>query len=212
MSNSEQLLLPFAPTNVTHANRDWLGLQIDHRQFLNALQDEWLCPLPEHHVGEYLAIGSFAEEPKGRSQQPTNLIKVSLQFETRLLPKLTIYAWSAGVWNQAAVDSLPSDVEFVFVPGAIPIFAVTRIVVGSAEERARLLGFNVRNVSNLSMPDVAVDVDEARILQSGATDEPNVDAKGITFPEDYGPVRGSVTMAVWAVPRVDPWFDHSRCK
>jgi alkylated DNA repair dioxygenase AlkB len=205
MNNFEQLLLEFAPTNAALAGRDWLGLQIDHRQFLDAQQEEWLCPSPDLR-GRILAIASFAEEPKGTAQQPSGLITVSLGFQPRLLPKLTVPFRLAGVWREGRIDSLPPDVEFVFWPGALPLFAVTRIIVPSAEERARLLGL-VRQVSNVSVPDVAIDVDQLRVHKCRGTDVPNIGARGIGFTEEYGLVRGATTMAVWAVPRVDPWFE-----
>ena len=99
MSKSEQLLLPF-PTNAALADRNWLGLQIDHRQFLDALQEEWLCPLSDQS-GRTLAVASFAEERKEAAQQASNFITMSLRFEVRLLPKLTVPVRSAGVWQLA---------------------------------------------------------------------------------------------------------------
>jgi len=205
MNTSEQVLLPFATTKPALACRDWLGLQIDHRQFLDALQDEWLNPSLDGH-GRILAIGSFAEERKGTIKQANTLINLSLQFEPALLPKLTVPVQLNGKWHRARIDSLPANAEFVFWPGAIPLFAVGRITVHSAEERARFIGL-ARQVSNVSVPDAAIDVDQAGDLRHPGTDLPNIDTRGISFADDYGLVRGATTMAVWAVPRVDPWFD-----
>jgi hypothetical protein len=77
--------------------------------------------------------------------------------------------------------------------------------VHSVEERARLLGL-VRQVSNVSLPDAAIDVDQARVNNHHYIDLPKVHARGIRFAEEYGLVRGATTMAVWAVPHVDSWF------
>lgn len=205
MKNSEQLLLPFEPRDAPLTGGRWLGLQIDHRQFLDALQEEWLLPSPADG-GRILAVASFAEEPKATSQQIATLISVRLRFELNSLPLLTVAVLSAGRWSQVRLDSLPSDAELVFWPGALPLFALAQITVGSAEERARLLGL-VRQVSNVSLPDAAIEVDERRRPTHSDTVLPDVDVRGIEFTEEYGLVRGATTMAVWAIPRVDPWFD-----
>ncbi|HZZ80803.1 MAG TPA: alpha-ketoglutarate-dependent dioxygenase AlkB [Gemmataceae bacterium] len=205
MNNSEQLLLPFAPTKSAIASRGWVGLQIDHRQFLDALQDEWLSPLPDQH-GRLLAFTSFAEESKATSEQHSNLITVSLCFSLHLLPRRNIPVLVDGVWHEATVDSIPSETDFVFWLGAIPLFAVTRIIVRSAEERARLLGL-IKQVSNVSMPDATIDIDTVSVRDHRGSEMPKDEATGISFARDYGLVRGAMTMAVWAVPRVDPWFD-----
>jgi len=159
MSNPKQRLPHFAPSRTAYADPHWMGLQIDHRQFLDALQDELLCPSAER-CGRMLGLSSFIKEHKGTDSKPGNWIAVSLFFDLCLLPVVTVSVRVAGMWQKAKIDSLPADVEVVFWPGAIPLFAVSRISVKSAEERARRIGL-AQHVSNVSMPDVAVEVRQA---------------------------------------------------
>src|SRR5262249_37229415 len=122
----------FAPSASVLPDRRWLGLQIDHRQFLDALQDDWLRPATDRH-GRMLRVDGYSEDEEP-SKKTGNLISVSLCFDIRLLPNLTVLIWCAGVWKEARPDLIPSNVEFVFWPGAIPLFAVSRIYVKTTEE------------------------------------------------------------------------------
>ena len=57
------------------------------------------------------------------------------------------------------------------------------------------------------MPDASVDSNQDKVYSLRDIDVPNVAERGISFPEEYDLVRGATTMSMWAVPRVDPWFD-----
>lgn len=203
MKNYEQTLLPFNSPDEKVNGKGWLGLQIDHRQFLDAMQDEWLLPRPGE-TGRILSTGSYAEQ--AYEPRSANSINVRLRFDPSRLPRLTVPVQLGGTWERAPIDALPSKVGLTFWPGAIPLFAVTKITVTSAEERARLLGLS-RQASNISTPLVDVEPGRVEFTQLPLPSDIKSDDRGISLSDHYSLVRGASTMAVWAIPRVDPWLD-----
>lgn len=204
MSTSEQRRFLFAPTALVAANGHWFGLEVHHREFLDALADEWLVPA-SGSGGRILGISSFAKKCHESTQTSSNPILVRLCFDRRLLPNLTVPIRTNGTWRECALDAIPSDAQAILWPGSIPVFALSRISVNSTEERARLMGLT-KQVSNLSMPNLEIEVNEQK-ANVDSTDLPSSHLKGVTITAEYGRIRGATSMAVWAIPRVDPWFD-----
>src|ERR1700745_465721 len=65
----------------------WLGVSIDHRSLLEALQDNWLRP-PGDRSGYLLGMGAFAEEElESQSEHP---IFVRLKFDPSRLPEIRV--------------------------------------------------------------------------------------------------------------------------
>ena len=184
-------------------NSFWLGLSIDHRLLFDALQDDWLRPR-DGTTGHLLGIRSFAAE---EFESSDHRILVRLKFDPEHLPRIRVCRRRKSKWLVGKIDShrIAAD-EAVFWPGPLPTFAITELLVASAEERARLAGL-ARQVSNVSLPV------EPRVLRSGEDVTlgkkplPDQALGGIKLPPDMDAVRGAMAMAAWAVPRVDPWLD-----
>ena len=181
----------------------WLGLSIDHRLLFDALQDDWLRPC-DGKTGWLFGICSFAEDVFESSD---HRILVRLKFDPERLPRISVCQRRGSKWLVGKIDSHRSVTgEAVFWPGPIPTFAISELLVASTEERVRLAGL-ASQVSNVPFPV------EPRVLRSGEDvtlgDKPlpRQTLAGIKLPQDMDAVRGAMAMAVWAVPRVDPWLD-----
>ena len=75
------------------------------------------------------------------------------------------------------------------------------------EERARLLGL-ARGVSNVELPTGVPIVVDNRGEDNFEPDDPPPDTTcAFTLPDDEDAIHGAMTMAMWAVPRIDPWLD-----
>jgi alkylated DNA repair dioxygenase AlkB len=209
--SSDQLPMDFvAPQEEDdHTHREdngplWLGLSLDHRALFEALQDDWIRPT-EGAPGRVLGVRAFANE--GVQSANGHRILVRIKFDLERLPRMPVYRRRAGEWVICAITCHEVDDPAVFWPGPLPTFAISELLVASDEESSRLAGL-ARQVSNVPLP-VAPRVlrsgeDDASIPQSAA---PSETLAGIGLPPEMDAVRGAMAMAMWAVPRVDPWLD-----
>ena len=95
--------------------------------------------------------------------------------------------------------------------GASSCFAISGLEVTKEEERARLKGM-ARQFSNVELPDVPVAVRAVPELASVTAGNvapipPAFDTCKLDIPTEVDPLHGAMSMAVWAVPRIDPWLD-----
>ena len=183
----------------------WLGLVTDHRRLFDALQDGWLRPL-EQPAGILVGIGRYAPERNTTSASHPILVRMRLNVEK--LPALAVNVYREGRWTPSPLDALGSSDEALYWPGVLPTFAISDLLVSTEEERARLTGM-ARRVSNVELPEDVVRVD----VESGKTIEPDVPLPEtevlprlwVSSREDA--IHGAMSMAVWAVPRIEPWLD-----
>jgi alkylated DNA repair dioxygenase AlkB len=199
VSRREETEPPLSPTVAL-----WFGLSIDHRTLLEALQDNWLRPRGDR-PGYLLGVGAFAEE--GLGSQSEHPILVRLKFDPARLPEIRILQRVDSEWVISLPDSKDMSGKVVFWPGALPTFAISEVLVSNSEHSARLNGL-VRQVSNLTLPALprVVRYDQEPIIREDLpTDHHGL--SGIVLPKEMDRVRGSVAMALWAIPRVDPWLD-----
>lgn len=181
----------------------WLGVSIDHRTLLEALQDNWLRPR-EHRSGYLLGVGAFAEEElESQSEHP---IFVRLKFDPSRLPEIRVLQCVDSEWQVSSLAPKDKSSKIMFWPGALPTFAISELLVSNAEQSARLNGL-VRQVSNLTLPVAprVVNSDQEPIVRERGPSTPGL--SGIVIPKEMDRVRGSVAMALWAIPRVDPWLN-----
>src|SRR6185369_5220662 len=181
----------------------WLGLSIDHRTLLEALQDNWLRPRGDR-PGYLLGVDAFAEEAlESQSEHP---ILVRLKFDPARLPEIQVLRRIDSEWLISLPDSKDQSGKVMFWPGALPTFAISEVLVSNAENIARLNGM-VRQVSNLTLPALpqVVRSDQETIIRESLPSDQGL--SGIVLPKEMDRVRGSVAMALWAIPRVDPWLN-----
>lgn len=181
----------------------WLGLIMDHRRLFDALQDGWLRPL-EPPTGVLIGIGKYA--PERNTTSASHPILVRLKLDVAKLPALDVNVLRGGRWTSSHLDTLGSSDKALYWPGVIPTFAISDLLVSTEEERVRLTGL-ARRISNVELPKDMVGVDTG----SGETfmldvPLPEIPTK-LDVPSGEDAIHGAMSMAVWAVPRIDPWLD-----
>ena len=176
---------------------------MDHRRLFDALQDGWLRPL-EPSAGVLVGIGKYASEQSSASA--SHPISVRMKLDVAKLPTLDVNALRGGRWTSSHLDALESSDEALYWPGVLPTFAVSDLLVSTEEERVRLTGM-ARRVSNVELPEEMVRVDAG----SGDTFDLDVPLPEVPprldVPSGEDAIHGAMSMAVWAVPRIDPWLD-----
>jgi alkylated DNA repair dioxygenase AlkB len=206
-ANQLPMFAPPQEVNGTPRGEDapplWLGLSIDHRTLFEGLQDDWLRPR-EGAAGHVLGVRAFANEAIQTANGHRILVRI--KFDPARLPHIPVYRRHAGEWVIASITSDEADDPSVFWPGLLPTFAISELIVTSNEECSRLasLARQVSNVPLLVAPRVLRSGEDVSVPHSAP---PSGKLSGIALPPEMDAVRGAMTMAMWAVPRVDPWLD-----
>lgn len=172
-----------------------LALSLDHRAWLSFLADEWCMPANEPAL--YLAVNKPLER-----KIPEDRIAVTVWFDPNLLPLIKVLRYRNRAWANGLID-LTKDTKICW-PSALPLFAVKHFCVKSESDRERLIAM-VQGFSNLALPEQPIIVaDEVTQAFNPPKKSPSTPA----FPPDHwNAVRGAATMAVWAIPTIDPWLD-----
>ena len=179
-----------------------LGLVVDHRRLLSAIGEGWLRPL-EGSAGHFLGVGNCVREASpSNSRHP---IHVHLTLSASKLPDLEIHIFRASKWVNGHLQDLFSA-DGLFWPGALPTFAISSLSVSTEEERTRLIGMT-RSVSNVDLSEIRIDVVDEFDDRPSATEPPADLTAGLVVPDVEDSIRGAMTMALWAVPRIGPWLD-----
>ena len=125
---------------------------------------------------------------------------------TEMLPAVDVQVLRGRQWVSSRIEEFESSDSAMYWPGALPTFSILEISVASEEELARLEGLS-QAVSNVDLLDVPLRI--AKIGQGGFesdTDLPQITTKPV-IPDSVDAIHGSLSMAVWGVPRIDPWLD-----
>ena len=183
---------------------EWYGLVVDNRQLFDALQDGWLRPVAPQ-TGLLVGVDSFVREP---DQAPGNRIPIRVRFDTAKLPDLAVNVFRGDHWCSLRRSHVMASDPYVYWPGVLPTSAIRDLSVASDEHRIRLLSM-ARRASNIAVPDVLTS--DIAHDPGGETLQPPTllpeTAPGIAIPAAGDAIRGAMTMALWAVPRIDPWLD-----
>jgi len=184
----------------------WLGLATDHRRLFDSLQDGWLHPLPSR-TGVLVGIGTYAREQN--TTQTDHLIQVCIRLDMQKLPDLEVEVLRGKKWVRSCLDKLESSDEALFWPGVLPTFAISDLLVSTDEERARLIGLT-QITSNVGLPvaEVSVGSKSEEYLEPAVPPEPEVYERTakLAVPSGADAIHGAMSMAVWAVPRIEPWL------
>ena len=198
-----QIAMPLPPTDEQASEAHWLGLATDHRRLFDALQDGWLRPMMPQ-AGILAGVGRYiAERNPNRDGHP---IPVHIALDASKLPDLRVVAFRSGRWESRSIREIESLDTALYWPGVLPTFAIREIVVSTEEERMRLAGM-ARFASNLILPEEAIRIGPAPADISRPEGCPYDVTGQLTILGNEDAVRGAMTMAVWAVPRIDPWLD-----
>lgn len=201
MNPVQQLDMSYSP-RASRTERKKLGLALSHRYFFDSLQDEWIVP-SEEKAGFILGHGSFV---RAGYVQSRNQIDVYIELEPSRLAGSSVLLRRDHRWIEGSLASLSAEDEAVFLPGAVSTFAISKLIVDSVEARARLIAM-ARQLSNLTLPEVELVVSDDHVTLENV-DQPRGRAfPGIDILSGVDATRGAITMALWAVPRIDPWLD-----
>ena len=176
----------------------WLGLVTSHRRLFDASQDGWLRPLSRSCF--LLGQESFVSEefPAGR-----NFVQVRLAFDVDKLPFPDI---RKDLDHCAAGSNNGEEPRVVHWRAPIPLYAVKTVEVSSVEKKTHLLAM-AGQFSNVSLSDADVTVNDF-VVQSPAVGGPSTtETQWLELPETLNAIQGAMAMAVWAVPRVEPWIE-----
>ena len=185
----------------------WYGLALSHRRLIDALQSGWLLPPPEVNVHR-LGAGRLVQEPV---EMGKHTILVRLCFDAKKLQD--IHEWALRGETKVTPISTefgPEEDEW-FWPGALPTYAIRELSVSTEEERIRINGF-VKQLSNVEFP-VAVNAAQKEDVVQGSLpiSPPSIKQPDkqslIEIPTEMDAIQGAMAMAVWSVPRIDPWLD-----
>ena len=177
----------------------WLGLASDNRRLFEGLQDGWLQPLPSR-TGSLVGVNAYRRE---HQEADGNRIPVRIQIDVAKLPNLKVVAFRNNKWRYMTLSQVAATDAAVFWPGVLPLISACNLTVSSDEQRVRLLSIGKR-ISNIEVPDVSVDSDNVEPTQLPVP-PPEVDAE-LVIPAEEDSIRGAMSMALWAVPRIDPWM------
>ena len=197
-----QIAMPFSDAGARQRRGRWLGLATDHRRLFGALADGWLLPL-QSRAGVLIGVGAYAVEPSDAPRG--HPIAVRIRLDAAKLPALAVSVRRGERWVSSRLGEFEATDAALYWPGALPVFAFSGISVSTEEERRRLEGL-ARNVSNVHLAATAlgVDADAEGTVEPDAL--PDV-SRAFVIPDDEDAIHGAMSMAVWAVPRIDPWLD-----
>ena len=180
-----------------------LGLMVEHRRLFGALSAGWLYPLAPD-VGQVVGVGSVVRTPVQAASRHAICVRLSLDIGK--LPDLEMPIFRKGEWTFGRLVDIQLSDEAVYWPGAIPAFAISSVSVSSAEERHRLIGM-ARAVSNVDFSDFPIDIADTDDECVHASGPPCETKDELAVPPCQDAIFGGLTMAVWAVPRIEPWMD-----
>ena len=181
----------------------WVGIATTHRRLFDALQDGWYRPLPPRG-GLLVGVDSYTLEHDAMSGPST--IPVRIRLNPTKLPNLDVSIYRDSRWVPSQLEAVASTDVAILWPGALPTFAISELSVETEEKRARLTGL-ARRVSNAALPEVPIRVSSALSETIGSDlSIPDVPAQ-LIVPREEDAAHGAMSMAVWGVPRIDPWLD-----
>ena len=176
----------------------WLGLVTSHRRLFDAGQDGWLRPSPLSCF--LLGRESFVSEelPAGR-----NVIPIRLTFDVNKLPFPDA---RKDLERSAAGNNDGDEPQAIHWRAPIPLYAVRKVEVSSSEQKTRLLAM-AEQFSNVCLPSPEAEVDDFAPPSPVAGGSAGPEVHSLELPETVNAIQGAMAMAVWAVPRVEPWIE-----
>ena len=207
----EESVIPGQPAMGSPADRDWLGVVVDHHRLFDGLAAGWLRASPGS--GFLLGVGAYAAN--GRAPESGRRMLVFVRFDRATLPQIEIPVFAADGWTRRSLGRVGGADRFLYWPGALPAFGITGLSVATNDEGVRLAAL-ARQISNVELP-MEPEVVESAEDDSAAPPCSEEDAAGVSdgiaalFSErnrsEADAAHGAMSLAIWAVPRNDRWFD-----
>ena len=179
----------------------WLGLVTSHRRLFDASQGGWMRP-PSRSCF-LLGHESFVSEEFSTGR---NIVPVRLALDVNKLPFPDA---RKDLERGAAENDDGDEPRVVHWRAPIPLYAVKKVEVSSIEQKTRLLAM-AGQLSNVSLPVPEVEVGDFAVPSSEAGGPATPETQSLELPESLNAIQGAMAMAVWAVPRVEPWIEVLR--
>lgn len=204
-------VIPGESAMAAPADGDWLGVVVDHHRLFDGLAAGWLRASPG--AGFVVGVGAYAAN--GRTSESGHRMPVFVRFDRATLPEIEIPVFAADGWTRRSLRRIGAADRFLYWPGALPTFGITGLSVSTKDRGARLAAL-ARQVSNVELP-VEPEVVEIPEDESAPPAFPGggvagaLEAPAAVFSErnrtEADAAHGAMSLAVWAVPRNDRWFD-----
>ncbi len=182
----------------------WMGLVMNHRQVFDALDSGWLSPLLPS-AGVLLSVEAYVSEQEAPAT--AHSIRVGVKLDVQKLPDLDVQILCGKEWKSSRLSKIDLvEKQLVYWPGVLPTFAISDLTVETKEESIRLKGLaKMSSTIDLSSDSISIGVVHEEKIESDIPSD-NKDA-GLNVPGDANAIHGALSMAVWAIPLVDPWMD-----
>ncbi len=177
-----------------------------HRRLFEALEDGWFRPKPEDSG---LLFGLRQQVKENIVDCGQHAIEVHIKLDKNKLPLLKPLVLRNNHWEQFDFNNEYHGNEFIWWPGPYPVFAISSLAVNSEEELVRLKKLS-KIFSNIKLPDVPITIDPKPCV-STTPDPPQDSSSELVLDSDLDSIHGALTMAVWAVPRIEPWLRFLEC-
>lgn len=204
-------MVPGETAMAAPADRDWLGVVVDHHRLFDGLAGGWLRASSD--PGFLVGVGTYAAN--GRAPESGHRMPVFVRFDRAALPEIEVPVFAADGWTRRSLERVGATDRFLFWPGALPTFGITGLSVATKDRGARLAAL-ARQVSNVELPvepevvEIPED-DAAPPAFPGGGEAGASEAPATIFSErnrtEADAAHGAMSLAVWAVPRNDRWFD-----
>ena len=202
-SNNTQLDFLSTDSNNSTPRVSWIGLIVNHRRLFGALESGWLSPLPSQG-GVLLSTEAYIHERE--ESVGGNPICVGIELDVQKLPDIDVQILSEEEWKPSHLSKIESVEQVVYWPGVLPIFAISKLTVSTEEERVRLEGL-AQQVSNVDFSSISIGIGAVHAQNIGCDTPLNKNTTELAVPSDVDAMHGALSMAVWAIPSVDPWMN-----
>jgi alkylated DNA repair dioxygenase AlkB len=182
--------------------KEWYGLRISNRQLVEALENDFIYPL--EFVGTSLGRQGYADNVSNESG--SFAYPVYLRIDPSLLP---LQPSLPNALPKSHLDIPPEQSpmsQLIVWPHLLPLSCITEIAVLEEEHLQRLA--NVEYMAgNLRLPLVPVlrhDIGTQKIYHPRLNESKVVST---IPPQELDAYRGSICMAYWGVPKMQPWIN-----
>lgn len=205
------LVIPAEAGTAAPADAGWLGIVIDHHRLFDGLAAGWMFP----SIGSGFLVGVGAYAANGPAPESGHRMPVFVRFDRATLPEIEVPVFAADGWTRRSLERVSGTDRFLYWPGALPTFGITGLSVATNDQGARLAAL-ARQVSNVELPvepqvvEIPEDDSAPPALPdggvAGASEAPAAVSSERNRTEADA-AHGAMSLAVWAVPRNDRWFD-----
>jgi alkylated DNA repair dioxygenase AlkB len=177
-----------------------LALEVDHRQWLEWLADEW-WPLA--------SVGPLKLWPTAppRLVEPEDRISIIAWIDRSKLPAIEVPVQRGTTWIRIPLSDVKASDEAILWNGPIPLHSVHSFSVDSEGDLRRIVAM-AKGFSNVAVPPRPIrhePIPRKHPVLSAESAGPLLSTPLLAPPQRWNSARGAAAMALWAVPHMEPW-------